>query len=69
LESFLNERVDSQADEAGGWPAKPAAARIGWLHGLYDWTMAQAEKPYALWTLALIAFVESSVFPLPPDVL
>ena len=31
--------------------------------------MAQAEKPYALWTLALISFVESSVFPIPPDVL
>ena len=31
--------------------------------------MAQAETPYALWTLALISFVESSVFPIPPDVL
>jgi membrane protein YqaA with SNARE-associated domain len=31
--------------------------------------MAQAEKPYALRTLALVAFVESSVFPIPPDVL
>jgi membrane protein YqaA with SNARE-associated domain len=31
--------------------------------------MAQAERPYALWMLALIAFVESSVFPIPPDVL
>jgi membrane protein YqaA with SNARE-associated domain len=44
-------------------------ARVGWLRGLYDWAMAQAEKPYALWMLALIAFVESSVFPIPPDVL
>jgi membrane protein YqaA with SNARE-associated domain len=31
--------------------------------------MAQAAAPYALWMLALIAFVESSVFPIPPDVL
>jgi membrane protein YqaA with SNARE-associated domain len=31
--------------------------------------MAQAATPYALWMLALIAFVESSVFPIPPDVL
>jgi membrane protein YqaA with SNARE-associated domain len=30
--------------------------------------MAQAEKPHALWMLALVAFVESSVFPIPPDV-
>ena len=65
----LNEPVNSQADEAGGWPAQPVAARVGWLRGLYDWAMAQALRPYALWTLALIAFVESSVFPIPPDVL
>jgi membrane protein YqaA with SNARE-associated domain len=50
-------------------PLQPLAARVGWLRGLYDWTMTQAERPYALWTLALIAFVESSVFPIPPDVL
>ena len=61
--------MKSQVDEAGGWPARPAAARVGWLRGLYDWSMAQAERPYALWTLALISFVESSVFPIPPDVL
>ena len=31
--------------------------------------MAQAAAPYALWMLGLIAFAESSVFPIPPDVL
>ena len=31
--------------------------------------MAQATRPYALWTLALVSFVESSIFPIPPDVL
>ncbi len=31
--------------------------------------MAQAERPHAPWMLALIAFAESSVFPIPPDVL
>ena len=39
------------------------------LRPAYDWTMAQAEKPYALWMLALIAFAESSFFPIPPDIL
>ena len=39
------------------------------LKGLYDWTMRQAESRHALWILALVAFVESSVFPIPPDVL
>jgi len=40
-----------------------------WLRQLYAWTMAQATRPHALWILAVISFVESSVFPIPPDVL
>ncbi len=36
---------------------------------LYDWTMAWADHPRALWVLACVAFIESSVFPIPPDVL
>lgn len=36
---------------------------------LYDWTMDLAGRPYALWALAFISFVESSIFPIPPDVL
>jgi membrane protein YqaA with SNARE-associated domain len=39
------------------------------LRSLYDKTMALADHPHALWWLALVAFVESSVFPIPPDVL
>lgn len=39
------------------------------LRALYDWTMAQATHPRALWILAFVAFVESSFFPIPPDVL
>ncbi len=39
------------------------------LRRLYDWTMAQAEHRNALWILAFVAFIESSVFPIPPDVL
>ena len=39
------------------------------LRALYDWTMAQATHPRALWILAFVAFAESSVFPIPPDVL
>ncbi|MCL3882593.1 YqaA family protein [Marivita sp. GX14005] len=39
------------------------------LRNLYDWTMALADHPRALWVLAAVAFVESSVFPIPPDVL
>tara|TARA_R110000787_G_scaffold62328_1_gene141013 strand:- start:526 stop:1107 length:582 start_codon:yes stop_codon:yes gene_type:complete len=39
------------------------------LRGLYDWTMDLAARRNALWVLAAIAFIESSVFPIPPDVL
>ena len=36
---------------------------------LYDWTISLASSPRATWALALIAFAESSFFPIPPDVL
>ncbi|KPP87632.1 MAG: putative membrane protein [Rhodobacteraceae bacterium HLUCCO07] len=39
------------------------------IRGLYDWTMRLAYHPRALWALAVVAFIESSVFPIPPDVL
>ena len=39
------------------------------LRPLYDWTMRLAGHRHALWALAAIAFIESSVFPIPPDVL
>ncbi|QBF31655.1 YqaA family protein [Thalassococcus sp. S3] len=39
------------------------------IRALYDRTLALAEHPQALWWLAFIAFLESSVFPIPPDVL
>lgn len=39
------------------------------LRRLYDWTLALAERRHAKTALAVVSFVESSVFPLPPDVL
>ena len=39
------------------------------LQRLYDWTMGLAGHRHALWALAIVAFVESSVFPVPPDIL
>ncbi len=41
----------------------------GWIRGMYDWTMKWADSPQSLLALFLIAIVESSVFPIPPDVL
>jgi len=39
------------------------------IRRLYDWTMSLADHRYALWALATVAFIESSFFPIPPDVL
>jgi membrane protein YqaA with SNARE-associated domain len=39
------------------------------LRRLYDWTMDLAAKPNAMLWLAVLAFAESSFFPIPPDVL
>ena len=36
---------------------------------LYDWTLSLAHSPYSLWALAMVASIESSVFPIPPDLL
>ncbi|MDA1186073.1 MAG: VTT domain-containing protein [Acidobacteria bacterium] len=40
-----------------------------WTRALYDWTLRWSESPQALTALFLIALVESSIFPIPPDVL
>ncbi len=39
------------------------------IRRLYDRTIALAGHRHALWALAAVAFIESSVFPIPPDVL
>lgn len=39
------------------------------LRGLYNWTLSLAARKSAEWWLAIIAFVESSVFLVPADVL
>jgi len=39
------------------------------LRRLYDWTMDLSGRPHALTALAVVSFIESSVFPIPPDVL
>jgi len=39
------------------------------MRALYDWTIAKARHPQAQWWLAFVSFIESSVFPIPPDVM
>jgi membrane protein YqaA with SNARE-associated domain len=40
-----------------------------WVRRLYDWTLSWAESKHSTWALFLLAFAESSFFPVPPDVL
>ncbi|OEU80730.1 MAG: cytochrome B [Desulfobacterales bacterium S5133MH4] len=39
------------------------------LRRLYDWVTYWAKTPYGTWALFILAFSESSFFPVPPDVL
>lgn len=36
---------------------------------MYRWVLSWADTPYGAWALFILAFTESSVFPIPPDVL
>lgn len=39
------------------------------LKRLYEWVLQWAHTPYGIWALFILAFTESSFFPIPPDVL
>ena len=39
------------------------------IQRLYDWTLSLAQHRHALWALAIVAFAESSFFPIPPDII
>jgi len=46
-----------------------AVGKPGWLRRLYDCCIAAADKPHATWLLGAVSFMESSFFPVPPDVM
>ena len=59
---------DPLSDPATEGLAPPGNTRpSGWARRLYDWVLHWADTPYGLPALAVLALVESSVFPLPPD--
>jgi membrane protein YqaA with SNARE-associated domain len=43
--------------------------KFNFIRKTYDWVLSWAEKPSARLVLFLIAFAESSFFPVPPDIL
>ncbi len=47
----------------------PAARKPGLHRRLYNWVLHFADTPHGAVALFLIALIESSVFPIPPDVL
>ena len=44
-------------------------ARPNIIRRSYDWVLSWADTPYGVPALFLLAFAESSFFPIPPDVL
>jgi membrane protein YqaA with SNARE-associated domain len=47
----------------------PVPKRPHVLRRLYAWTIGWADRPGGIWALFALAVIESSVFPIPPDVL
>jgi membrane protein YqaA with SNARE-associated domain len=45
------------------------APRRNWLRRTYDWILGHSRGPHAWQTLGGVSFLESSVLPIPPDVL
>lgn len=57
-------------NEAPAPTPDPAAPRSrNPIRRIYEWVLGWAQTPYAVPALFVLAFVESSFFPIPPDVL
>lgn len=50
-------------------PEKDKSKAMRFIKNLYNWVLSWAGSPYAVPALFLLAFAESSFFPIPPDVL
>lgn len=67
--------MHEEAQTAGDGPladdpsAAPVAKKPGIVRRLYDWVLSWAGTPYGTPALFVLSFVESSFFPIPPDVL
>jgi membrane protein YqaA with SNARE-associated domain len=58
-------RLLLRRDHTGAWP--PSLRAKNMFQRLYRWTLSLAESQHAPLALGVIAFAESSFFPLPPD--
>ena len=50
-------------------PINETLQKRGLVRRLYDWVLSWADTPYGSPALFILAFMESSFFPIPPDVL
>jgi membrane protein YqaA with SNARE-associated domain len=57
----------SEMETAVPRPAEAPRGILGLLRRLYDWTLHWADTRWGPTALAVLAFVESSFFPIPPD--
>jgi membrane protein YqaA with SNARE-associated domain len=48
-------------------PVASTSGPFGWIRRMYDWTLSWAETRWGPAALGVLAFTESSVFPIPPD--
>jgi membrane protein YqaA with SNARE-associated domain len=65
----MNEEQPREASLALDKTAIPWTDPFRLVRWLYDWVLHWAETPYGVPALAILAFAESSFFPVPPDVL
>lgn len=65
----LAKKFNSHVALAERAAATAGSSRPSLIRRLYDWTLSWAHRPGGTWALFGIAFVESSFFPIPPDVL
>ena len=42
---------------------------MNYLRKFYDWTLLKSQHPRASWFLSFFSFIESSFFPIPPDII
>jgi len=65
----LKQEDQVQNDQIQNDPEGTEVKRESWLRRCYHWTLSWADHPHAKIALFLIALIESSVFPIPPDIL
>lgn len=56
-------------DTAAASEERRSLPGLGWLRRMYDWVLSYAHSRYGMLALLILAFTESSFFPIPPDVL